>query len=399
MSEFIKYIKRIGLLVVFLLLIYFIDPFNTDYLFGYALAGIIFMNQKFVLKNIDFDLVLLGIFTITYSIFYSLILDLGTQYIFIYAVIPLAFYLLGKFLVSKAKSPKDLFRLSLCLGVVFSLIALLSVLINIGQNGFVSLERGVPMIWGGAAPAATAMGTYFLFNMCIPAILISRFKEGNLILKIVLFVIFLLSVYCVLRLGSRTQLAIALFTITAALLYVTSKQSAKRNVTIFLVLFVGINLGFRYVSIDAKSDLLTSFASRMDSKTNGAGSAGGRTERWEKSMINLIEEPLGWKIEDFGYSHNLWFDVARVAGVIPFVLLVLFSIRSLRNIRKAIKRHPKNISFNNLIIVFSLALFLQFFVEPIFEGIFHLFIFYCLFQGIINGYLKDFSEKPKTLVV
>ena len=397
MSVFSSYLKQVGLLTVFLLLVYLINPFNKDYLFGYALAAIIFSNQKFLKKNIDFDLVLLALFTITYAIFYSLILDLGTQFIFIYAIIPLAFYLLGKFLVAKANSTKDIFLISLMAGIFFSFSALISVLLDIGQNGFVSIVREVPMIWGGEPPAATQMGSYFLFNMCIPAILISRFKEGNLLFKLALFVVFLLSIYCVLRIGSRTQLALIIFTVIATLLYLVFKQSAKRNITIFIVAFIGINLGLRYANFNSKSDLLTSFATRMDNKKYGAGTAGGRSERWEKSLTNIIEEPLGWSLDEFSYSHNMWLDVARVGGVIAFILLVLYTIRSFGNLRRAISRNPNELALNNLIICFSIAMFLQFFVEPIFEGIFHLFIFYCFFQGIINGYLKKFSENMAKL--
>ncbi len=397
MTEFLDYFKRIGTLTVSLLLLYLIDPFHTDFIFGYLLAIFIFMDYKQLKKSLDTDFTLLALFTFSYAIFYTFNLDLGTQFIFIYAFIPLAFYLLGKLLVWKADNVKQLFMMSLFLGIFFSFIALISVLLNIAEQGFVSLERSVPYIWGGIPPAATVMATYFLFNMCIPAILISRFKETGLLVKIFLFVVFLLSVYCVLRLGSRTQLAIGLFTLIASLLYIVTKQSAKKNILIFILIFVGVNFGLSRFDLNSKSDLMTSFSSRMESKSHGAGTAGGRSQRWEKSLVNLWEEPLGWDYQEFGHSHNLWLDVARVSGILPFLLLVAFSIRSFINTRKVIIKNPGNIALNNLIIAFSLAIFLQFFVEPIFEGVFHLFVFYCLFQGIINGYLQNLHGKKVKL--
>ena len=42
----------------------------------------------------------------------------------------------------------------------------------------------------------------------------------------------------------------------------------------------------------------------------------------------------------------------------------------------------------NLVLVFFIAFYLQFFVEPILDGSVPLFIFYCLFQGIVNETLN-----------
>ncbi len=40
-------------------------------------------------------------------------------------------------------------------------------------------------------------------------------------------------------------------------------------------------------------------------------------------------------------------------------------------------------------IIFLLSSILIFFVEPIMEGLFFLFTVFCVFQGMINGYLKQ----------
>ncbi len=394
MLQLVEYLKRLGPLVVGLLVLYLIDPFHTDYLFGYMLTAFVFLKKNFLLRQLDGNFLLLAFFSVTYALFYSFNLYLGSQYIVIYIFFPLGFYLLGKFLVEKANSPSSLFNLMVAIGFVFSLVALLSVVLNILEGGFVQLERDVPMLWGGAPPAATAMATYFLFNMCIPAVLVSRTKEMNNFVKVLLLVIFLISVYCVLRLGSRTQLLITLFTLAASVLFIVTKQSARRNIVLFGGLFILLNIGLNYVNLDSKSDLMTSYASRMDSKKYGAGTAGGRTERWAKSLNNLVEKPFGWSLDEFGYAHNLWFDVLRVTGIIPFFLLVIFSVRSILNTKRAITANPNNVAISNLFLVYMLAIFLQFLVEPIFDGIYHLFVFFCLLQGVINGYAKKFVLKP-----
>ncbi|WP_299435371.1 hypothetical protein [uncultured Maribacter sp.] len=393
------YLKEIGIINCVLFSLYFISPFNTGFIFGYLLLLSLLLKKDFLKKSFDIDFVILFFFSVVYSIFYSFDLSLGSQYIFIYAMFPMTFYLWGKYFVSKSNSPKNLFTLILLLGSIYSFVSLISILFDINRVGFVVLERDVPMIWGGDPIPATGMGAYLLFNACIPAVLISRFKTSTIFPKILLIVLYALTVYCVLRLGSRTQLLITVFTIIVSLFFIISKQSAKKNITIFAFLFLIINIGVKYLDIDSKSDLISSYASRMDNKNYGAASAGGRTERWVKSINNLIQKPMGWELEEFGYSHNLWLDVLRIGGIISFFLLFIFTTRSLIQTRKALKLNKDNLILNNIILVYMLAIFLQFFVEPIFEGMFHLFVLFCLLQGITNSYKSKFVYKNAKKVI
>ena len=155
----------------------------------------------------------------------------------------------------------------------------------------------------------------------------------------------------------------------------------------FFLFFIGFSIIISNVSFDLDQDWLSTFAGRMEKGgSDDIASGGGRSDRWIKSLENIFKKPLGWPAEEFGHSHNLWLDVLRVAGVIPFFLLLLFSAKSFKEIKHAVKNNLKNHSLNVLIIVYYVAFSLVFMVEPIFEGMFEMFVIFCLFVGVITKY-------------
>ncbi|AIZ42298.1 O-antigen ligase family protein [Cellulophaga baltica] len=389
MKNLIKYIKSIGIAPLLLIIIYLLNPFNYGFLIGYILVPVILFDSDFIKKNLDTDFYILLLFSVIYGLFYSFGAEnsLGTQYIFIYMITPPVFYLFGKYLIKdKILNQNNIFYIILCVVTVFSLSAVISVFLNFHEGGFAQLDRTIPMFWNGAPVSATIMGGFLTFNMCIPALLISNQGKKGIIFNILLSTLFAITLVCVLRLGSRTQLGIFLITTIISLIYVIPKQSFKRNLLLFV--FIGAIIFFitKNISFDLNQDWLTTFADRMDKGGSDIASGGGRTERWEKSFRNLFEKPLGWDVREFGYSHNLWLDVLRVSGFIPFFLLVIFSIKSLIQIRKIVLLKPNNILLNSQIIIYSIAFFLLFMVEPIFEGLFTFFVLFCLFKGSINKY-------------
>jgi hypothetical protein len=104
-------------------------------------------------------------------------------------------------------------------------------------------------------------------------------------------------------------------------------------------------------------------------------------------MENIFSKPFGWELEEFGFSHNLWLDVARFGGIIPFSLLLILTYRSVRIFIRTIKANNQSLLLNTVLICYLLALFLIFMVEPIMEGLFFLFSIYCLFTGMSKKHL------------
>ena len=162
-----------------------------------------------------------------------------------------------------------------------------------------------------------------------------------------------------------------------------------------MFLIVGATIGYilTHVSFDVNADWASAFAGRVEDKHSSIASGGGRTERWVKSLNYLFSHPLGWSVHDFGYSHNLWLDLARVAGVVPFIILVIFCVRSFFNLKSAASFNMNNMILNNQLRLYGVAFFLIFMVEPILDGMFSLFAVFCLFIGLVNKYRSNLESE------
>ena len=119
--------------------------------------------------------------------------------------------------------------------------------------------------------------------------------------------------------------------------------------------------------------------------------ATGRTELWLISIKNIARFPfgwIGWESSSLHYSHNLWLDVDRVTGILPFIFLCMFTVSSIHLLIETIKISPENHYFNTTILVFFAGFTAVFFVEPIIEGLYMFFLIFCFYIGILSGYLK-----------
>jgi Na+/melibiose symporter-like transporter len=118
-------------------------------------------------------------------------------------------------------------------------------------------------------------------------------------------------------------------------------------------------------------------------------SGSGRINIWLMSIGNVISRPAGWSDSEVLYAHNLWLDVSKVAGILPFLSLCIFTISSIILVYNIIKKSQENHFFNIIILSYFIGFMAVFFVEPIMEGLFPLFLIFCIFIGILSGYADN----------
>jgi O-antigen ligase len=384
--KLLEYPKKIGLIYTFLLVIYIVNPYNLGLLIGYLIPPIVWLHKDLIVKSLNPTLIFLFLFSLFYAIFFSYDPVSGKQYIVLYAIVPPAFYLLGKLITIRLDhSSTRIYYILIAIAILLSSTSMLSVIKGIQELGFASVDRNLPNFWSGAIVSATLMGAYFSLNMCIPAIIMAKQKKSA-ILKIILAITYLITLVCVLKIGSRTQLGITVLTLMITLLYLFPKQSLQRNLAMIFV-FIGL-VAYASTKLDLSLDgeLLSAFAGRSEGGVEELASGGGRTDKWVKSLINIYKRPLGWDVEDFGHSHNLWLDALRVGGVLSFFPLVFFTARALAIIKKAIKKNKKAVGLNVVMLTTFVAFFMVFMVEPILEGLFIYFSVFCLIVGIADEY-------------
>lgn len=100
------------------------------------------------------------------------------------------------------------------------------------------------------------------------------------------------------------------------------------------------------------------------------------------ALTNVIDKPFGDGTLDT--AHNLWLDILKQTGWIPFMFLIVFTFSAVKNISIFIK--SKNFSESNRFLVLSIiiAYFLNFFVEPIMKGAPYYFSSFCICLGCIE---------------
>lgn len=100
------------------------------------------------------------------------------------------------------------------------------------------------------------------------------------------------------------------------------------------------------------------------------GSSVSDNLRWKYAgdILKLLPYyPMG-KIEYEHYAHNLWVDIAKETGIIPFVLYIVFSIKSIKELflylRNKVNRIEEKVLFFSVVSSYTIV----FFTEPIMVG-------------------------------
>lgn len=385
MKDFYSFIRSFGAINFLFVVLTFTNLYGYGYLFGYLAVALIFFKGGVLKNDLDSYFLTLFLFSIVYALFYFLEPSKGLQYFLIYMLSPAAFYLWGKQIPSSLKQKDQIIPVMMLMGVIYSIPGLISVLLNILEGGFAQHERSIPMFWGGPAIAATGMAQLFMFNICIPAIFFSLGKKMNFFLITIFSIAFVLSLACVLRIGSRTLLVIMFLSLVIAMVYASPKLTLKQNVMRYGLLLVVIFFVIQNVSFDFDSEIFTTYASRMEEGgAEDLAGGGGRVYLWEKTLDYMKTYPYGWPLDRFGYSHNLWLDTFRVGGFISFVLLIIFTVQVLLLLKNIFFSKAILLSLKLIFILYSIAFLSIFMVEPGIDGNYSLFIFFCLFCGVLN---------------
>ena len=89
-----------------------------------------------------------------------------------------------------------------------------------------------------------------------------------------------------------------------------------------------------------------------------------------------------------GSSHELWLDVLDYGGIPSYILIVLYSLVSIRRAFMAFKNKRLETETRLMILVGMVAINAQFFVEPIIAGAPVLLMSYCMLDGSIQTLLE-----------
>ena len=379
--------------LVLLLMLMFVDYAGYGYYVFYLPFLYLLLHKGF---RIDWTFLLLVIWGGSYG-FINYINGGGLVYISV--LMPMincpVLYMAGKY-VARYNDSKALVFILFLFTFSIALISILSVLSDVAKNGFlvVGMARNVPLIGINNLEgyiAATGISSRLMLLTSFLVFIMFPY-EGT---KKFLFVgSALLAIYCAIRVQSRTTivgLALILF-----LMMVWRLKSLSKKQKCLLLVGIGIIVCVVSYTLSHYSDNLA-IINRFQSDELETG--GGRMERLLNVAIHMWSYPLGDMGSDITYAHNLWFDCARLTGLLPFTLLILISFKYVRGLLNVINSINVDLFLRYVLVMLSLALLMVFLSEPVLEGMPMIFEFFCFQLGVVMHcnaiHLKMSCKRPK----
>lgn len=301
-------------------------------------------------------------------------------------------YLCGRYLVDN-NTEKQLVNAFFMLAFAFALLYILSILKSINEVGFMYMGRNIQIIGFNSMEDLAATGIYSRLVL-MSAFLTYVIVTLPICRKLIFTGLSALSVFCGLRLQSRTMLVILLLTFVFLIMvnFKTIIKTQKRNLLLglFVVVFACI---YTYVNF---SDELGVIERMQDDSETGIATGGGREQLLLAVLSQMPSHPFGG-LSSMRYAHNLWIDCARVSGWIPLLLLVVITIRCIKTTKTILKSRLTNYDFRYFVGMSSFVFLVYFCTEPILEGSALLFAFFCIYLGCIEGKRKQLDRKMKHL--
>lgn len=347
--------------------------FETALVYRCILLGSVFLIYLSVKCKIDIVIPIYLIFSFFYMIFLTLNSDGESLRVFS-IVYPILCYALGAMLGKEVRDYRELLSVVYLFSFISASYYIISIAMDIYNNGFLGGGRSIVLLLSNDdyAKSATVIGGNFTALIAF----LSLVFVSNRKLKYIITAFMI--AYFSLRLGSRTQILLLLVALLVG--YILSSKVLSVTKKFFYMLFSTSILIFLIYYIFEKSEYAFFFEDRMDSKTHGASSFGGRTDIWSESIGLMWSRPFGWTSLDMTtapFAHNLWLDVYKNGGVVSFFIFLLFTLLICKKIISAYKKIDV-IEIKVFIVTFCLVNFILFSMEPILDGFvfpFSMFLF------------------------
>ena len=337
-------------------------------------------NKILVNKNL---IVLIG-FSITY---YVISMSYGIDVSKISIACVLSYYI-GMMIVEISKTPeKTIIKYTYSIAIGFFIHAIANYMINIGTQ-----ERNTIDIWTKVARSATLQAT--MLTMLMGSSFFSFFILKNKLHRLIITICIILSLLYNLVLGTRTLIIVSVVSfilseITFIVFYIKKGDIVLKNakilvkaIIIILVIYSSNFMGIREKIEDTK------LLRRINKPYSTQEADSNRVETMILAFNNILDYPMGGntkKVGDLKYIHNMWLDVANQAGIIPFTLLILFTIISLFNLIKILTSQEFSAEFKIFLVRIYSAVLLNMAVEPIIQGQPLFFIMFCNIVGMVEG--------------
>lgn len=340
-------------------------------------------NKILVSKN----LIILICFSVTYYLI-SMLYEIDVSKTSIACI--LSFYI-GMMLIETSKIPeKTIIKYTYSIAIGFFIHAMANYIINIGTQ-----DRNTIDIWTNVKRSATLQAT--MLTMVMGSSFYSLFIVKNKLHKFIMLSCIILSLLYNLILGTRTLIIVSIVSFIFSCMifivfYIKKGAVILKNAKILLSTIVIILLIYNSNFMGIKEEIKDTKLLRRINKPYSTQEADiNRMKTIFVSFNNIFNYPIGGntkKVGNLKYAHNMWLDVAKQSGIIPFTLLLLFSIINLWKCIKILRSREFSVETKVFLVGIYSAVLLNMSVEPIIQGEPLFFIMFCNIAGMVEETVK-----------
>lgn len=336
-------------------------PLSTPTVILFCLV-FIFMGFK-ASKQIDNIGLLILLYSITFifGLYYNDSLHELSSFL-LYSIPPVIFYCFGRFTIDRLRQGNFILMFVVLTIIFFSGYIYILTISNIVSSGsMINMTRELSSEGDASVAGATLIGLNVSLGMIgLPLFLF--IDKKNKLIRYSGFFCFVLSMISVVFLVNRTGIVVALNVLIVSTVYYNRHRFAK--IILYLVLFVIIYFLLTRCGI-LSQEILDAYTERNVDLDSG----GDRFWRWGDALGKIFSYPMGWAKTAgtfHSYVHNMWLDVARSAGVLPFLLLFALTIKSLSDMFTLLNQSGDDVALCFLIL--NVCILTTSMVEPVMEG-------------------------------
>ena len=387
-KDILVYSKRFGF-IFWLFAIALLTRLNVNNVYIIDLLGVLALMVFASKVKIDSFGNLLLLFSIMYSGTSFINSTVSTNFENIgYLVCPLAFYVFGKRIVQVTESNRQLLSLLLLIVFLSSVDLYILIIRDVQEFGLINVYRSI----GGegsdnSVATATLLGLVASLGFGGLSYCLMETKPLRSWISWIFIFCTILSLLSVIHLLNRTGIVVCASVVICVLLYKVNgsiKQVIPALIFLLVIYLILSQLGI------INNEVLDAYEARNLGE-EGTGSANGRFDRWIDACTLMFQHPTGWsKMQGALYCHSLWFDVARVTGILPFSLLLYMSFKGALFTKRLIA-YKSNIVVG-VFLGFTVCMYLSAAMEPVLEGASSYFYLMCLFWGLQNEYYNNYNR-------
>lgn len=312
--------------------------------------------------------------------------------------IPIILYLLGNYSACLAKSKRGN-REKIFLLLIFAMVlgytihgVLNSYLYFAGYRAESGARKWMD-IWRRSFIPGTQHGMFYLpsFAMLFPAIVF--FKKRKFV-NICMIIATLFFSYTALVTRSRMSIVILALVLLGQMLLLVflEKDNVKKFLSNKKVLIFGAILFV--VMIIAAIALMNTTVVKIFIENMGKDGGILNNVRFTaqrnvlKALPSHLMGGMDKSVIGYNYAHNVWLDMAKLTGIVPFAVFVLYTVITIYEMLRFVVK--KNISTDTKMIVAGMYIvfFLYYSVEPAMEANINYMTPWIFLNGLVHGYIS-----------